>query len=163
MRMIKKLFNIFCLLLLISNLLLNHNLNQQVIIIRNQDILIKKYENEIEELMNDTFSREEMFQIAAEVYQIDFNLIYAIAKHETGHFKSELFIENNNPGGIKDFYSESGWAKYDSEFEGIMEMARLLRNNYYDYGLNTLEKIGTKYCPNNPEWAKEVGSLIGQD
>jgi hypothetical protein len=161
--MIKKLFNIFCLLLLISNLLLNHNLNQQVIIIRNQDILIKKYENEIEELMNDTFSRKKMFQIAAEVYQIDFNLIYAIAKHETGHFKSKLFIENNNPGGIKDFYSESDWAKYDSEFEGIMEMARLLRNNYYDYGLNTLEKIGTKYCPNNPEWAKEVGSLIGQD
>lgn len=159
----KNFFITFCLLLLISNLLLNHNLNQQLIIVKDQDILIKKYENEIEELMNDTFSRKEMFQIAAEVYQIDFNLIYAIAKHETGHFKSKLFIENNNPGGIKDFYSESGWAKYDSEFEGIMEMARLLRNNYYDYGLNTLEKIGTKYCPNNPEWAKEVGSLIGQD
>lgn len=159
----KNFFITFCLLLLISNLLLNHNLNQQLIIVKDQDILIKKYENEIKELMNDTFSRKEMFQIAAEVYQIDFNLIYAIAKHETGHFKSKLFIENNNPGGIKDFYSESGWAKYDSEFEGIMEMARLLRNNYYDYGLNTLEKIGTKYCPNNPEWAKEVGSLIGQD
>lgn len=149
---------IFLSFLLVNNKLITLKEERNILIQQNEQLALQ-----VEELTNNTFSRKEMFQIAAEVYQIDFNLIYAIAKHETGHFKSKLFIENNNPGGIKDFYSESGWAKYDSEFEGIMEMARLLRNNYYDYELNTLEKIGTKYCPNNPEWAKEVGSLIGQD
>lgn len=127
-----------------------------------QKVLIDELNVHIENLSNKTFNREEMFQIAAQVYDIDFKLLYAIAKHETGHFKSSLFINNNNPGGIKDFESESGWASFDTEFEGIMEMARLIRKYYYDYGLDTVEKIGAKYCPGSDTWARDVRILMGK-
>lgn len=112
---------------------------------------------QVEELADQEFSLKEKFKIAAEVYSIDEKMLYAIAKLETGNFTSSLFKNNNNPGGIK---SGSGWAKYDTEFQGIMEMARLLKKNYIDKGLNTPEKIGPKYCPNSDSWAKKVRSLM---
>ncbi len=155
----KLMFGLICISFL-SLFLMNNELNT---IKAERDILISQNEQltlQIQELSNQTFSRKEMFQIAADVYQIDFEIIYAIAKHETGHFTSSLFINNNNPGGIK---SGSGWAKYNTEFEGIMEMARLLRRGYYDYGLDTVEEIEGKYCPNSDVWAKAVKSLMGQD
>lgn len=114
------------------------------------DILVaqnEQYEIQIQELSDQQISLKEMFQIAAEVYQVDFDMLYAISKLETKHFQSDLFVNHNNPGGIKDFDSESGWASYDTQFEGIMEMARLLRRNYLDQGLTTVEEIGSKYCP----------------
>lgn len=120
---------------------------------------IKTLEAETKELSNQSLTRKEMFYLAAKVYKIDGDMLYAIAKHETGNFKSSLFINNNNPGGIK---AGKGWAKYDSEFEGIMEMARLIRKNYYDYGLDTLEKIESKYCPDDSNWAEAIRLFMVQ-
>ena len=99
-----------------------------------------------------------MFEIAAKAYDVDYNMLYAIARLETGNFTSSLFVNNHNPGGMR---SSSGWLSYDSDFEGIMEMARLIRRNYLDQGLTTLEEIGSKYCPNTAEnWAVKVRALM---
>lgn len=115
-----------------------------------------KLENE--ELLNKEYTIEEMFRIAAEVYDVDFNMLYAIAKLETGNFTSTLFTHSHNPGGMR---GSSGWLSFDSDFEGIMEMARLIRRNYLDQGLTTLEEIGSKYCPNTAEnWAAKVRALM---
>ena len=101
---------------------------------------------------------EEMFKVAANVYDLDFNLVYAIARLETGNFTSGLWLNNNNPGGIK---SGSGWAGYHSQFVGIMEMCRILRYGYIDQGLTTPEAISKKYCPNPSEgWADKVNQLM---
>lgn len=113
-------------------------------------------ENFIDRL--DELSIEEMFKVAANVYDLDFNLVYAIARLETGHFTSNLWLNNNNPGGIK---ANNGWASYSSRFVGIMEMCRLLRYSYIDQGLTTPEAIGSKYCPDPSEgWAAKVNQLM---
>ena len=155
----KILFGLICIMFL-SFLLVN---NELIALKNERDILIKQNEEltlQVEELSNQTFSREEMFDVAAEVYRVDPVMLYAIARHETGNFKSRLFVENNNPGGIKDFDSASGWASYGSEFEGIMEMARLIRRGYYNYGLDTPEEIGAKYCPDGTDWAGAIRRLM---
>lgn len=155
----KILFGLICVMLL-SFLLVN---NELTALKNERDILIKQNEQltlQVAELSNQTFSREEMFDVAAEVYRVDPTMLYAIARHETGNFTSRLFVENNNPGGIKDFDSASGWASYGSEFEGIMEMARLIRRGYYNYGLDTPEEIGAKYCPDGTDWAGAIRRLM---
>ena len=155
----KILFGLICVMFL-SFLLVN---NELTTLKNERDVLIKQNEQltlQVAELSNQTFSREEMFDIAAEVYRIDPVMLYAIARHETGNFTSRLFKEDNNPGGIKDFDSASGWASYDSEFEGIMEMARLIRRGYYNYGLDTPEEIGAKYCPDGTDWAGAIRRLM---
>lgn len=155
----KILFGLICVMLL-SFLLVN---NELTALKNERDILIKQNEQltlQVAELSNQTFSREEMFDVAAEVYRVDPVMLYAIARHETGNFTSRLFVENNNPGGIKDFDSASGWASYGSEFEGIMEMARLIRRGYYNYGLDTPEEIGAKYCPDGTDWAGAIRRLM---
>lgn len=155
----KILFGLICVMLL-SFLLVN---NELTALKNERDVLIKQNEQltlQVAELSNQTFSREEMFDVAAEVYRVDPVMLYAIARHETGNFTSRLFVENNNPGGIKDFDSASGWASYGSEFEGIMEMARLIRRGYYNYGLDTPEEIGAKYCPDGTGWAGAIRRLM---
>lgn len=124
----------------------------------------EQYREEIQELTNRKIDLKEMFQIAGKVYQVDSDMLLAISKLETSHFTSDLFLKYNNPGGIKDFSNAEGWAKYSTQFEGIMEMARLLRRNYLDQGLFSLEEIGSKYCPDSTdEWVAQVKSLMGQE
>ena len=126
--------------------------------------MIELYELENETLKENLIVRlneltiEEMFKVAANVYDLDFNLVYAIARLETDNFTSGLWLNSNNPGGIK---SGSGWASYSSQFVGIMEMCRLLRYSYIDQGLTTPEAIGSKYCPDPSEgWADKVNQLM---
>ena len=35
-----------------------------------------------------------------------------------------------------------------------------LKHNYFDQGLDSPSKIGTKYCPVNPQWASMVERLM---
>ena len=100
---------------------------------------------------------ELQFQVAAQVYDIDWKLVYSIAAHETGWFKSRLFTQQNNPGGIK---AGDGWASYDSSIQGIFEMTRLLKKSYIDKGYDTLEKMEPKYCPDGSSWAKKVSAIM---
>lgn len=73
-------------------------------------------------------------------------LVIAISKHETGSWTSDLYKNHNNFGGIynssaKNFYS------YESNAKGLESFVNLLKNNYFGKGLDTIEKIGSKYCP----------------
>ena len=147
------------------------HLKVQQDVIDTKSELINEYQTMIElyELENETLKEnlivrlneltiEEMFKVAANVYDLDFNLVYAIARLETGNFTSGLWLNSNNPGGIK---SGSEWASYRSRFVGIMEMCRMLRYGYIDQGLTTPEAIGKKYCPNSSEgWAEKVNQLM---
>jgi hypothetical protein len=86
-------------------------------------------------------------------------MLYAIARLETGNFTSGLCVNNNNYGGMR---YNGEWLSYDSKLEGIMEMARLLKRNYIDYGLTTPELIAPKYCPNSDTWANQVRGLMAE-
>ena len=73
----KILFGLICVMLL-SFLLVN---NELTALKNERDILIKQNEQltlQVAELSNQTFSREEMFDVASEVYRVDPVILYAI-------------------------------------------------------------------------------------
>lgn len=76
-------------------------------------------------------------------YGIDWKMAVAISKWETGNFTSSLYLNFNNVGGM---YC-NGFIKYNSLEEGIEAFVKNLKTNYFDVGLNTIELIGSKYCP----------------
>lgn len=76
-------------------------------------------------------------------YNIDWKIAVAISRWETGNFTSNLYKNKNNVGGL---YCK-GFLSYNSLDEGIEAFVRNLKRNYFDMGLNTLEKIQPKYCP----------------
>lgn len=67
----------------------------------------------------------------------------AISKWETGSWNSKIYKNYNNVGGM---YCK-GFIKYQSLDEGVNAFVLNLKRNYFDIGLNTIEKIGAKYCP----------------
>lgn len=79
----------------------------------------------------------------AEEYNIDWKMAVAISKWETGNFTSSLYHNKNNVGGL---YC-NGFISYNSLDEGIEAFVSNLKRNYFDLGLDTLEKIQPKYCP----------------
>ena len=73
-------------------------------------------------------------------------LLVAISKHETGNWTSKAFKEKHNFGGIMS--SSTGQLKvYKNQNEGLEGFVNLLKTKYFEKGLNTIEKIGAKYCP----------------
>lgn len=71
-------------------------------------------------------------------------LVVSISKHETGNWTSNAFINKNNFGGVM---CNSGLKVYDTYDDGLTGFVNLLKNRYFDKGLNTIEKIGAVYCP----------------
>ena len=68
----------------------------------------------------------------------------AISKWETAKYTSKAFKEKNNVGGMM---CSTGLINYSSLDEGIEKFLVNLKNNYFDIGLDTIEKIQKKYCP----------------
>ncbi len=68
----------------------------------------------------------------------------AISKWETGNYTSNAFKNKNNVGGVM---CNSGLREYESLDDGITHFLTNLENNYFNLGLDTLEKIQPKYCP----------------
>ncbi len=87
---------------------------------------------------------EDIFMVASQVYEIEYELLMAISQHETGNFKSYAWNVLHNAGGIM---SAKGLRRYASKEIGVMELARLLRYTYFDNGLDTIEKIQKVYAP----------------
>ena len=81
---------------------------------------------------------------AGKKYDIDPNLLSAIAIHETGNGSSKAAHEKNNIAGMM---GRNGLRSYDSVEESIFDMARNLRQNYLNQGKTTVAEIGAKYAP----------------
>lgn len=114
-----------------------------------------------QETQFDNLTVKEMFRIAADTYSVDYSLLYAIGRLESGNFTSDLYINKNNVGGMR---YDGEWLSYLSKQEGIMELARLIRKNYIDQGLTTPEAIGRKYCPDTAEdWAKKIKTIMAEE
>ena len=109
----------------------------------------------------------EQFVEAGRKYNINPNLLASVAMHETGNGKSQAAYEKNNIAGMM---GKHGLRQYDSVAESISDMARNLRKNYLDRGLDSIAKIGGKYAPvganNDPtglnnHWVKGVNNFFG--
>lgn len=72
----------------------------------------------------------------------------AISRWETGNYTSSAFKNKNNVGGMM---CSSGLINYNNLDEGIHAFVKNLKNNYFDIGLDTIDKIKPKYCPDNAD------------
>jgi len=71
-------------------------------------------------------------------------LVVSISRHETGNWKSNAFKTKNNFGGVM---CNTGLKKYATFEDGLNGFVNLLKNRYFNKGLDTIEKIGAVYCP----------------
>lgn len=110
----------------------------------------KEEEHNIAELRTETCQMDE---IECKIYNksIEYGLsreqafiVVSISRHETGKWTSKAFLEKNNLGGIM---CSTGLRSYNSLDEGIEAFVSLLKNRYFDRGLDTIEKIQPVYCP----------------
>ena len=92
----------------------------------------------------------------------------AISRWETGNYTSDAFYNKNNVGGN---FCQGTLLTFNTLEDGINYFLNNLKNNYFDLGLDTLEKIQPKYCPigadNDPNnlnqyWLSGVTNLYVQ-
>ena len=112
---------------------------------------IKAKDNEIARLkviakLNDIEKSIYNKSIESELTHEQAILVVAISKHETGNWTSNLYKNNNNFGGIYNS-KEQKFYSYESNDKGLQAFVNLLKNNYFGKGLDTIEEIGSKYCP----------------
>lgn len=121
-----------------------------------------KQENAIlNETLNESKKNDNVYYFASKTYDVEIELLEAIERVETGHYVSDLYIDKNNTWGAYD-EAKGEYISFDSHEQSTLELARSLRKYYFNEGLNTIEKISKKYCPNNSDhWAKQVRSIYG--
>lgn len=86
----------------------------------------------------------------------DWKIPVAIARHECGYkdnqYLSNAFKNKNNVGGMM-YYDTTTNSSYlmtfDTIDDGIEAFVSNLKRNYFNLGLDTIEKIQPKYAPNN--------------
>ena len=96
------------------------------------------------------------YELAASIYGVDKYMLEAIERLETGNYTSNIFYSLNNTYGAQ---VNGEYLSYNSAEQSTFELARLLRFNYFEKGLDTLEEIGAVFCPSNPEWASKVNEI----
>lgn len=100
---------------------------------------------------------EQRIKNVCEYYKVPYDLALAIARLETGWFKSNAYINKNNVGGM---ISKGKLMSFNSLNEGVEAFISNLSRNYIKLGLDTPEKIGKKYCPFNAEWPEIIRKLM---
>ena len=86
----------------------------------------------------------------------DWKIPVAIARHECGYkdnqYLSNAFKNKNNVGGMM-YYDTTTKSSYLMSFDtiddGIEAFVSNLKRNYFNLGLDTIEKIQPKYAPVN--------------
>lgn len=81
----------------------------------------------------------------------------SITALETGHGTSYAFNYKNNTHGNT---VNGEVISFDSVEESILKSARNLKNNYVSEGRNTINKIHSKYCPPDEQWANKVADIF---
>lgn len=96
---------------------------------------------------------------------LDPYLSVAIVLLETGcKWKcSKLTVECNNIGGLKGNGSCNGssYSKYDNLDKGIESYLNIIYYNYYQPGLDTPDKMASKYASSS-KWADKVNTYINE-
>lgn len=98
-----------------------------------------------------TKTYREMVYHYAELYGIDKEKALAIELHETAKYTSPLFLNQNNPGGMKningDYYS------FENKEQGIItHVEKLLKN----YNGQSLDEMAKRYAEGSKTWAGKV-------
>ena len=110
-----------------------------------------------------TYSKEYIYSLInyfANIYgNVDFDVLASIAYIESGNLNAKYMVSNNNIyGGM----SSNGLIKYQNIEYGVLSYVKLMSEKYYAKGLNTVEKIATRYNPNSTTWVNNVKSITNR-
>lgn len=86
---------------------------------------------------------------------VDTATALSIGAAESGYYKVKFMKRANNVhGGM----SSGKLIKYRNIEYGVLSYIRLLSKSYYGKGLNTIERIGRKYCPKYDDYGNKIAS-----
>ena len=92
----------------------------------------------------------------ADKYQLDWRLIPAVSGVESS-FALAMPADSYNAYGWQN--GQTRFASWEDSFEIV---AKTLKNNYVDKGLDTVAKISRVYAPPSQTWAKNVQFFIDE-
>ena len=118
---------------------------------------VNKVEEVVDKCMMD-YTSCKIKEVAIREGITDWKIPVAIARHECGYkdnqYLSNAFKNKNNVGGMM-YYDTTTNSSYLMSFDtidaGIEAFVSNLKRNYFNLGLDTIEKIQPKYAPLNVE------------
>lgn len=120
-------------------------------------IIIEKY---LEKHNSPLLPYADILLAASEEYEVDYRLIVAIAQCESN------LCKKSPPGSYNCWGFENGETEFLSWEQAIYQVAKTLREDYLDEGLETPEEIMVKYAPPSVDkggpWAKCVEQFIDE-
>ena len=116
---------------------------------------VNKVEEIVDKCMMD-YTSCKIKEVAIREGITDWKIPVAIARHECGYkdnqYLSNAFKNKNNVGGMM-YYDTTTKSSYLMSFDtidaGVEAFVSNLKRNYFNLGLDTIEKIQPKYAPNN--------------
>ena len=118
---------------------------------------VNKVEEVVDKCMMD-YTSCKIKEVAIREGITDWKIPVAIARHECGYkdnqYLSNAFKNKNNVGGMM-YYDTTTKSSYLMTFDtidsGVEAFVSNLKRNYFNLGLDTIEKIQPKYAPLNTE------------
>ena len=118
---------------------------------------VNKVEEVVDKCMMD-YTSCKIKEVAIREGITDWKIPVAIARHECGYkdnqYLSNAFKNKNNVGGMM-YYDTTTKSSYLMTFDtidsGVEAFVSNLKRNYFNVGLDTIEKIQPKYAPLNVE------------
>ena len=118
---------------------------------------VNKVEEVVDKCMMD-YTSCKIKEVAIREGITDWKIPVAIARHECGYkdnqYLSNAFKNKNNVGGMM-YYDITTNSSYLMDFDtidsGVEAFVSNLKRNYFNLGLDTIEKIQPKYAPLNTE------------
>ena len=118
---------------------------------------VNKVEEVVDKCMMD-YTSCKIKEVATREGISDWKIPVAIARHECGYkdnqYLSNAFKNKNNVGGMM-YYDTTTKSSYLMTFDtidsGVEAFVSNLKRNYFNLGLDTIEKIQPKYAPLNTE------------
>ena len=118
---------------------------------------VNKVEEVVDKCMMD-YTSCKIKEVAIREGITDWKIPVAIARHECGYkdnqYLSNAFKNKNNVGGMM-YYDTTTKSSYLMSFDtidaGVEAFVSNLKRNYFNVGLDTIEKIQPKYAPLNVE------------
>ena len=118
---------------------------------------VNKVEEVVDKCMMD-YTSCKIKEVATREGISDWKIPVAIARHECGYkdnqYLSNAFKNKNNVGGMM-YYDTTTNSSYlmafDTIDEGVEAFVSNLKRNYFNVGLDTIEKIQPKYAPVNAQ------------
>ncbi|MFC1727119.1 hypothetical protein ACFL0Y_01225 [Patescibacteria group bacterium] len=120
------------------------------------DPRVEKLENYLKQHHSPLADYSQVFVTEADRYQIEWKLVPAITGLESSFGKR---IPYNS-------YNAYGWANgnyyFDSWEQSIKHVTRVLKEKYYDRGLDTVSKIAPVYAPPSDTWTSKVNFFMNK-